>query len=156
MKIHLLAIGNRMPSWINTGFQEYAKRMPADYQLCLTEIPALKRSKNADTQRLLKQEGAQLLKARPAGSLLIALDVKGESWDTPQLAQRLKQWHDSACDISLLVGGPEGLDPACLKATSIHWSLSALTLPHPLVRIIVAEQFYRAWSMITHHPYHRQ
>ena len=156
MKINLLAIGNRMPAWVNAGFQEYAKRLPSDYQLRLIEIPALKRSKSTDTKRVLKQEGEMLLKAMPSGSLLIALNVIGEQWDTPRLAQRLKQWHDSASDISLMVGGPEGLDRLCLKEASIHWSLSALTLPHPFVRVIVAEQCYRAWSIITNHPYHRQ
>ena len=96
-----------------------------------------------------------MLAAIPAGSIVIALDVLGKSWSTEQLASQLDQWLASGQDVALLVGGPEGLSPACLQRADLKWSLSALTFPHPLVRIILAEQLFRAWSILSNHPYHR-
>lgn len=144
-----------MDGWVNEGFQEYAKRLPTECRLNLIEIPAGKRGKNADLERIMQQEGSRMLQAIPEQSLVIALDVKGNPWSTPQLSEQLAQWLPAGHDISLLVGGPEGLAPECLSRAKQRWSLSALTLPHPLVRIVVAEQLYRAWSILKGHPYHR-
>jgi 23S rRNA (pseudouridine1915-N3)-methyltransferase len=155
MQINLIAIGKRMPEWVTTGYQEYAKRMPSDFKLQLFEISAQKRSKESGLLKALQQEEEQMLTAIPKENLTIALDVKGKMWDTYQLAQLLQKWHDQNIDISLLIGGPEGLTLNCLKRADLLWSLSPLTFPHPLVRIIVAEQLYRAWSILSHHPYHR-
>jgi 23S rRNA (pseudouridine1915-N3)-methyltransferase len=137
-------VGHKMPAWVNTGFAEYAKRLPADYQLQLIDIPSRKHPKNSGEKLLLA--------AQPP---IIALDRQGQSISTAQLAAYLQQWHDAHQNPSLLVGGPDGLSPDCLKQAEKVWSLSALTFPHPLVRIILAEQIYRAWSIISHHPYHR-
>ncbi len=143
-----------MPLWVEAGFTEYVKRMPIDYKIQLIEIAATKRlSKNV--VNILQSEGEQMLAAIPKSSCVIALDVLGEQWDTQQLATTLNKWHDEDQDISLLIGGPEGLAPSCLAQAQRKWSLSKLTFPHTLVRVMLAEQLYRAYSIISNHPYHR-
>ncbi|PWW16032.1 MULTISPECIES: 23S rRNA (pseudouridine(1915)-N(3))-methyltransferase RlmH [Pseudidiomarina] len=156
MRIQLIAVGQKMPDWISTGYHTYAKRFPADCQLQLVEIAAGKRGKNADIARILKQEGEAMLAAVGKGDRIVTLEVTGKAWTTPQLAGRLEHWLMDGRDISLLVGGPEGLAPECIAAADERWSLSALTLPHPLVRVIIAEALYRAWSVTNNHPYHRE
>ncbi len=155
MRIHLIAVGARMPAWVTQGFEEYARRLPADCALQLVEIAAGKRGKNADIARITRDEGERTLAAIPKGALVVALDVKGRAWSTEQLSRQLDSWLHDGRDIALLVGGPEGLAPECLARAEQRWSLSPLTLPHPLVRIVVAEQLYRAWSILNGHPYHR-
>ncbi|MDF2867887.1 MAG: hypothetical protein K0S11_1357 [Gammaproteobacteria bacterium] len=156
MRINLITIGKRMPNWINEGYQEYAKRLPHDYRLELIELELNKRNKNADLKRIIEREGEQMLQAIPAGDYVMALDVLGKQWQTPQLAAFLQQKHEMSQNISLLIGGPEGLAPKCLTRANLKWSLSELTFPHPLVRVLIAEQLYRAWSIIQKHPYHRE
>lgn len=155
MRIRLLTISHKSPSWLNTGYQEYAKRLPASCALELVEITAEKRLKHADLKRIQEQEEKKLLELIKPQHEVIALDVKGESWTSEQLAQNLANWQQSGRNIDLLIGGPEGLSPFCLAKANRRWSLSPLTFPHLLVRLIVAEQLYRAWSILTHHPYHR-
>ena len=155
MRIHLLAVGTKMPGWVVSASEDYAGRMPPHCQLLIREIAAEKRTKNSDLQRIRDAEGDKLLAAIPAGSLVIALDVLGKAWSTEQLSGQLNQWMASGQDVVLLVGGPEGLSSACLQRADLKWSLSPLTFPHPLVRIIVAEQLFRAWSILSNHPYHR-
>ena len=155
MKIHLLAVGQKMPAWVDDGYKEYAQRMPPEARLELKEITAGKRGKNADVARILQEEGLRLQTVIPKGAHIVALDVKGKSYSTEQLATRLSEWMQSGQDIALLIGGPEGLSAECRDMAHEHWSLSTLTFPHPLVRIIVAEQLYRAWSVLKNHPYHR-
>jgi 23S rRNA (pseudouridine1915-N3)-methyltransferase len=155
MQIHLIAVGNRMPGWVTQGYEEFARRMPPECRLNLVEIPAAKRTKAADIKRLLVQEGERMLEALPKNVLVVALDVNGHRWDTEELAQQLDAWMHEGRDIALLVGGPEGLAPACRQQAERSWSLSPLTFPHPLVRIIVAEQLYRATTILKHHPYHK-
>jgi 23S rRNA (pseudouridine1915-N3)-methyltransferase len=154
MVINLIAVGKRMPSWVEEGFNEYAKRLPPPFKLKLIEI-SLKKRGEGDVSRQLKQEGEDMLAAIPPASYTIALDVKGEQWNTSQLSCHLQNWREREESVSLLVGGPEGLADSCLAHSRLKWSLSPLTFPHPLVRIIVAEQLYRAWSILSHHPYHR-
>lgn len=156
MRIHLLAVGERPDDWVEQGYREFARRLPPECALRLVEVPAGRRGKNADIARLVEREGERLLAAVPAGALAIALDVRGVSWSTAQLAGRLAQWLQDGRDVALLVGGPDGLAPACLERAELRWSLSPLTLPHALVRVIVAEQIYRAWSICRGHPYHRE
>ncbi len=155
MNIHLLAVGTRMSGWIEQGFTEYARRLPPECRLQLVEISAGRRGKGADLSRLMKQEGERMCAAIPRGALVVALELRGQAWDTLQLANKLKGWLQGGRDVALLVGGPEGLSPECLARADSAWSLSPLTLPHPLVRIVVAEQLYRSWSILQHHPYHR-
>lgn len=155
MKIHLLAVGTRMPDWIKAGYADYAGRLTRDCVLNLIEIPAGQRGGNPDLARLIRAEGERLLAAVPPHSRLIALDERGRQWNTAELAAQLSGWLREGGDVSLLIGGPDGLDSACRARAAQLWSLSRLTLPHPLVRVIVAEQLYRAWSLLHHHPYHR-
>jgi len=155
MRIHLIAVGHKMPDWIASGYQEYAKRLPSDCPFQLHEIPAQKRAKGADLNRIANQEGQRMLEAVPKGAWVVALDEQGTSWSTTKLAEQLASWQQQGRDIALFVGGPEGLAKACHERADQTWSLSALTLPHPMVRVIVAEQLYRAWSINNNHPYHR-
>lgn len=155
MLIHLIAVGDRMPGWVQQGFSEYVKRLSGDCRIRLIEIPAGRRGKNADVARLQRDETARMLAAVPRGALVIALEVEGRSWSTEQLSIELGRWLASGRDVALLVGGPEGLAEAARNAAELEWSLSPLTLPHPLVRVVVAEQLYRAWSLLRNHPYHR-
>ncbi|WP_026960692.1 MULTISPECIES: 23S rRNA (pseudouridine(1915)-N(3))-methyltransferase RlmH [Aliagarivorans] len=156
MKIQLLAVGTKMPGWVEQGYQEYARRFPKDMSLELVEIAAGKRGKNADIKRILDKEGEATLAAIPKGNRIVTLEVTGKPWTTPQLAKQLDGWKMDGRDVSLLIGGPEGLAPSCIQASEQRWSLSPLTLPHPLVRVIVAESLYRAWSITANHPYHRE
>ncbi len=155
MVIHLISIGNKMPRWIQEGYQEYAKRLPSECTLKLVEIAPGHRGKSADIQRSTREEGERMLKALPKRCRVIALDVRGQAWSTEKLSSRLGDWLGGGQDIALLVGGPEGLAPECLQRADGRWSLSPLTMPHPLVRVVVAEQIYRAWSLLRNHPYHR-
>ena len=155
MQIHLISVGNKMPKWIHEGVNEYAKRMPGECALKLVEIQPGHRGKSADIKRAIREEGERMIAAIPKSALTIALDVKGKSWSTEQLSAKLGDWMQDGHDLALLVGGPDGLSEECLKSATLKWSLSALTFPHPLVRIILAEQLYRAWSLLNNHPYHR-
>ena len=156
MRIQLIAVGTKMPTWVEQGYQEYARRFPGDMPLQLTEIPAGKRGKNADIKRILQKEGELTLAAIPRGNRIVTLEVTGQAWDTPKLADKMRAWQMDGRDVSLLIGGPEGLAPECIAVSEQKWSLSALTLPHPLVRILAAESLYRAWSINNNHPYHRE
>ncbi len=155
MRLHLIAVGNKMPDWVEAGYAEYAKRLPADCALVLHEIAPGKRTKGADLERARREEGERMLATLPKGARVVALEVGGRSWSTEELAERLNQWRQGGSDVALLVGGPEGLADAARVRADEQWSLSKLTLPHPLVRIVLAEQLYRAWSLTQGHPYHR-
>jgi 23S rRNA (pseudouridine1915-N3)-methyltransferase len=155
MHIHLIAVGTRMPSWISQGYEDYARRLPRECSLRLVEIPPGRRSRTQSAAPAVEEESRRMLAAIPERSLVVALDVGGSAWDTPGLAARLQEWLQSGRDIVLLVGGPDGLSGDCLRRADLRWSLSALTLPHALVRVVLAEQLYRAWTIISGHPYHR-
>ncbi|NNE39121.1 MAG: 23S rRNA (pseudouridine(1915)-N(3))-methyltransferase RlmH [Gammaproteobacteria bacterium] len=157
MKINLVAIGTRMPGWVSSGVSEYQKRLPTNFELIVTEIPLARRSKaNQDVVRLCREEGKALLNAVSGDNFLVALDVKGKNLSTEEMAEKIGEIRDNGQNIALLVGGPDGLSRECLDAANAIWSLSALTLPHTIVRIVVAEQIYRVWSVLAGHPYHRE
>ena len=149
MRLRLVAAGTKMPDWVRRGWEEYAKRLPRECRLELREIPLARRGRGAD------EEGERMLAALRDGARVVTLEVEGTAHDTPALARRLAAWMQGGKDIELLVGGPGGLSRACRERADENWSLSALTLPHALVRIVVAEQLYRAWSLLNNHPYHR-
>jgi 23S rRNA (pseudouridine1915-N3)-methyltransferase len=155
MVIHLISVGNRMPRWVQEGYQEYAKRLPRECQLKLVEIAPGHRGKGADLARAVREEGERMLKALPRDCLVLAMEIEGRRWSTEQLAEKLGDWMADGRDLALLVGGPEGLAESCRQRADARWSLSPLTLPHPLVRVLLAEQVYRAWTVLNHHPYHR-
>lgn len=144
-----------MPGWVQSGYDEYAKRLPGEFHLDFVEVPLGARRKNEAPDRAIASEGEVMLKAIGQGDRVIALEVKGKPWGTDQLARNLRDWQGSGDNFSLLIGGPDGLAQSCIARANSSWSLSALTLPHPLVRIILIEQLYRAWSINAGHPYHR-
>jgi 23S rRNA (pseudouridine1915-N3)-methyltransferase len=145
-----------MPNWVDQGVTEYAKRLPRELNLCWREISVARRSNNSNAVVLCAQEGEKVLKAIPAGDRVIALDVTGKRISTEKLASELSDWQMAGDNVSFLIGGPDGLSAACLQRAQMRWSLSDLTLPHPLVRVVLAEQLYRAWTITVKHPYHRQ
>ncbi|MDC0664041.1 23S rRNA (pseudouridine(1915)-N(3))-methyltransferase RlmH [Marinobacter sp. SS21] len=155
MRLRMICVGQKMPDWVNQGYADFARRMPAELALELSEIPLAHRGKNPDVPRLMQKEGEALLAAAGPRDRVIAMEVGGRSWSTEQLAEQLEKWQLDGRDVSFLVGGPDGLAPACRDRADQHWSLSPLTLPHPLVRILLAEQLYRAWTITRNHPYHR-
>lgn len=155
MRIRLLAVGQKMPDWVTTGYLDYAKRLTDDVRLELVEIPAAKRSKNSEVDKMKQQEGEALLAAINTNERVIALEVGGKEHSTHALSQQMNDWLQGGKNICLLVGGPDGLSPDVIKRADALWSLSPLTLPHPLVRILLAEQLYRAWTLLKGHPYHR-
>ena len=155
MKLQIITISHREPKWIEQAFQDYAERFPQNISLILKKIPAAKRNKQIYNNKLLQQEATAIIKSIPTNSITIALDIKGHAWSTEQLAKQLAKWQQHSNIINFLIGGPDGLAKECLQTAKQKWSLSALTLPHAMVKIIVAEQLYRAWSILSKHPYHR-
>lgn len=154
MRIRLLAVAGKPPNWADAAFKDYARRLPSALKL---QAPLIDLSKghDHDWRRAREAEGQRLLTRVGGDDKVVALDERGESWNTGQFAQRLADWQAMGEDVSFLVGGPDGLAPACLERADLHWSLSALTLPHALVRVMFAEQLYRAISLNANHPYHR-
>ncbi|MEN9464557.1 MAG: hypothetical protein RL217_738, partial [Pseudomonadota bacterium] len=155
MKLRLLAVGQKMPSWVEEGYSEYAKRLPLDCTIELVEIPSGHRAKNTSKEKAMQQEAEAIKKALRPSDHVVALEVLGKNWSTETLADNLKRWRMQGGDVALLVGGPDGMTDEILALAKERWSLSALTLPHPLVRIVLAEQLYRAWSILQNHPYHK-
>jgi len=155
MQVHIIAVGGRMPDWVEAGFNDYAKRLPPALRLRLVEVPAGRRTKGADLARLLRAEGERIIAATPPAAHVIALERTGRQLDTAELARALAAHMRAGTDVAFWIGGPEGLPSECRARAAEQWSLSALTLAHPLVRVVLAEQLYRAWSMLQNLPYHR-
>lgn len=155
MRIVLIAAGTRQPRWVQSGFEEYARRLRGDCALELKEIPLGRRTPAGPARRAVEQEAERVLRAIPRGARAVALDMGGSPWSTEQLAARLRAWMGGGAPVCLLVGGPDGLSPRVMERADERWSLSPLTLPHGLVRPLVAEALYRAWSLNRGHPYHR-
>lgn len=156
MRIHIVAIGHRRAGWERDGYREYARRMPPELPVELHEIPAAKGTKRDSAERRIEEEGKRLAAATPSGARVIALDERGAAWTTRELAHRIERWMRDGRALALLIGGADGLAPACIEAAEHRWSLSPLTLPHGLARIVVAEQLYRASTILRRHPYHRE
>jgi len=144
-----------MPQWVEAGVAEYKPRLPREWRFELVEIPVARRGDNPDLARLRQAEGEKMLRAIPAGAEVIAFDERGETLGTLGWAKAVQGWQQHGRDVALLVGGPDGLSPECRARASRTWSLSKLTLPHGMVRVLVLEQLYRAWSVAAGHPYHR-
>jgi len=144
-----------MPGWVTDACLEYAKRLQGAFQLKLTELPLARRTKNSDPAKAIHEESTAIIAALPAGDKVIALDLRGKHWSTEELSRKMANWRMEGNNVSFLIGGPDGFDERCLKHAQESWALSKLTLPHPVVRIVLYEQLYRAWSILNHHPYHR-
>ena len=155
MKLRLLAVGNKMPDWVEQGFHEYARRLPKDCTIELVEISPGHRGKIASIDKAMQQEAEALRKAIRPSDHVVALAVDGKPWSTEQLSNQLEGWRGLGCDVALLIGGPDGMTDDIMKLAKQRWSLSALTLPHPLVRVLLSEQIYRAWTILQGHPYHK-
>jgi 23S rRNA (pseudouridine1915-N3)-methyltransferase len=154
VKIRLVAVGNRPPEWVVKGFVEYARRLPREMPIDLVEIPPAAR-RNAPVAQVRATEAQRLLGQVGPGDWVVALDERGTTWSTLRLAEKLDDWRMLGRDIVFLVGGADGLDPVCHERADEVLSLSAMTLPHALVRVLLAEQIYRAWTILSGHPYHR-
>lgn len=154
MKLRLVAVGAKSPDWVNAGFLDYARRMPRECALELAEIAPANR-KGWPTQRVLADEAERMLARLGSSDRVVALDVAGRTCSTEALAQRLDNWRMQGGDVSFLIGGADGLDERCLGRADESMSLSAMTFPHQLVRVMLAEQLYRAWTILHGHPYHR-
>lgn len=156
MIIHLIVVGQKMPKWVLEGYQEYAKRLPKSCSLKLHELPMAIRGKTGNADQYKQEEAKRILAAIPKGARLVVLDEHGQQTTTLEFSQKLDEWLGSGQDIALVVGGPDGLQVELIEQAIWKWGLSKLTLPHPLVRVLVAEQVYRAWSVLQNHPYHRE
>lgn len=154
MKFLVVAVGHRMPAWVDAAFSEYSGRMPREARVELVAVkPA---ARGAPLQRVLEAEAKRILAALPAGCLRVALDERGAPLRTMDLARRVAQWRQEGRDVAFIVGGADGLAESVRKSADLAWSLSPLTLPHGLVRVLLAEQLYRAVSILHNHPYHRE
>jgi 23S rRNA (pseudouridine1915-N3)-methyltransferase len=153
--IYLIALGQKMPVWVEKACNEYIKRLPRELQFDAIEVPIIRRGKNPDIQRIVRDESRKAMASVPPDCFTIALDVTGKKISTEALAQNLDNWMQQGQDIAIVIGGPDGLSDELLKQVDRSLSLSDMTFPHPLVRIIIIEQLYRAWSIISNHPYHR-
>lgn len=155
MHIDIIAVGKQMPKWVEMGVADYLSRLPRQISTRLIEIAAEKRGKNADVSRILSAEEKKINDAITPGTVVVALDRLGKAVSTKQLAVTLQDWFDDQQTVAIIIGGPEGLTTDFLQKANMIWSISALTLPHPLVRVVLSEQIYRAWSITINHPYHR-
>ncbi len=156
MKWYLLAVGQRMPAWAEAAYEDYAKRFPPEARVSLHTVKAEPRTGGKPADVLMAAERQRLEAACPKGARLVVLDERGERCTTQELAQRLRQWQLDGTDVAFVIGGPDGLDPALRQAAQHRLRLSDLTLPHALARVLLIEQLYRAWSINSGHPYHRE
>uniref|UniRef100_UPI0039F046AA 23S rRNA (pseudouridine(1915)-N(3))-methyltransferase RlmH n=1 Tax=Bordetella sputigena TaxID=1416810 RepID=UPI0039F046AA len=155
MKLIVIAVGNRMPGWVETAWDDYARRLPPDCALELREIKPEPRTSGKTPAQMMAAEAKRIEAATPSGALRIALDERGRDLTTAALSKNLEQWRGLGRDVAFVVGGPDGLDAALKSSCDGLIRLSSLTLPHPMVRVLLAEQLYRAWAILTNHPYHR-
>ncbi|MEW6314501.1 MAG: 23S rRNA (pseudouridine(1915)-N(3))-methyltransferase RlmH [Pseudomonadota bacterium] len=156
MKLHLIAVGDKMPQWVDAAFGEYAKRMPRELRLELVEVKAEKRASGKSVAQVQTLEAQRILAALPAKSVRVVLDERGEQVTTVQLARWLEVWMQGGRDVTFVIGGADGLDAGLKQSAEKLLAVSAMTLPHGLVRVLLAEQLYRAASIIAGHPYHRK
>ena len=156
LRLSLVTASNRQPAWVDEGADDYAKRLRGRCMLEIKAVPLARRTATAPAERAIQDEGRRMLAAVPPGAHIVALLETGKPWSTKELARKLEGWMQLGAPVALLVGGPDGLSPECISRANERWSLSNLTLPHGLVRVVVAEALYRAWSLLENHPYHRE
>jgi 23S rRNA (pseudouridine1915-N3)-methyltransferase len=155
VKLTVAAVGQRMPAWVVEAWEDYSRRFPPSLPIELKAVRTVKRARNTDIAAARQAEGEALLAAAPPGALIVALDGKGAAWSTEDLAERLEGWMQEGRDLAFMIGGPDGLPDACRNKAQHCWSLGRATWPHALVRVMLVEQLYRAWSITRNHPYHR-
>ena len=155
VKIKVISVAGKMPAWVTEGVADYEKRLPREFKLEWLTLPLATRRKDRSTDQLKKEEGDAILRQVKEADTVVALDVRGKRASSEKLSEMLQVWQAARSDLAILIGGPDGLDRACLERANVLLSLSELTLPHALVRVVLAEQLYRAWSISVGHPYHR-
>ena len=155
MRLTVHAVAGKLPRWVAEGSADYERRLPRELKLAWRDVPLARRGADGSGAVLAEREGEQLLKGLGDDDRVIALDPAGEPWRTEDLARHLADWQMEGRPLAFLIGGPDGLSPACRARAERSWSLGRLTLPHPLVRIVLVEQLYRAWTILNNHPYHR-
>jgi len=156
MHIRLLAVGDRQPPWVDEAFKSYTARLPREWKFALQTIPTARRGKNDKSDRAKDAEGEQLLAKLTSGEQVVLLDERGAQLSSKKLAARLAEWQSDARDLALIIGGPDGVSASVRDRADFVWSLSPLTLPHGMARVLLSEQLYRAWSLQAGHPYHRE
>jgi 23S rRNA (pseudouridine1915-N3)-methyltransferase len=156
MKLFIVSVGHKMPDWVTAGFNEYTKRMPREAKIVLVEIKPEPRSTGKTTAQIMEAEAQRILAALPQNGLCIALDERGMQPATKQFAAQMQAWMGEGRDVAFVIGGADGLHESVKQAAHQLMALSALTLPHGLVRVLLAEQLYRAYSLLHNHPYHRE
>lgn len=156
MHIRLIAVGDRQPSWVDDAFGTYSARFPREWKFRLDTIPTTRRGKNDKTNSAVLAEGKQILDKIDPSEQVVLLDERGRQFTSTELSRKLSDWQTDGRDLCFVIGGPDGVSAECRERAKIHWSLSNLTLPHGLARVLFAEQLYRAWSLQAGHPYHRE
>jgi 23S rRNA (pseudouridine1915-N3)-methyltransferase len=156
MKLYVIAVGNKMPDWITSGFNEYTKRMPREATISLVEIKPEPRNSGKTAAQIMEAEAQRIRGALPAGAMCIALDERGATPTTKQLSQQMQDWMQQGGDVAFVIGGADGLHESVKQQAQQLMALSSLTLPHGMVRVLLAEQLYRAHSLLHNHPYHRE
>lgn len=155
MLIRIVAVGTRMPAWVDAALADYTRRLPGEWRVEWREVRAEARGESGHAGRWTQREAERIRAALPPGAHLVILDERGHDLDTRRFAQRVQAWREQARPVGLVIGGPDGIDAELGRAADETLRLSSLTLPHPLVRVLVAEQLFRAWSILSGHPYHR-
>lgn len=155
MHIRLIAVGDRQPAWVDEAFDSYAKRLPVQWKFGLEPVATAARAGESDARKAVELEGQGVLRKLKPAERVVALDERGKQLSSLELSSAVDDWQRDGRDVALVIGGPDGLSEECLGRAERRWSLSRLTLPHGLARVLVAEQLYRAWSLLQGHPYHR-
>lgn len=155
MKMYVIAVGAKMPDWVNVAWDDYAKRLPPEWTVALKEIKPEPRTTGKTVAQMMAAEAKRLEAAIPEDALRVALDERGKDLSTQKFSETLQAWQNTSQPIAILVGGPDGLDPALKASCTQLLRLSSMTMPHPLVRVVLIEQIYRGWSILVNHPYHR-
>lgn len=156
MQIQIIALGQKMPAWVDLASDDYLKRMPRELTVELVELPLTSRKSRDSADSLKARQGSAIMERLNSGSLNVALDENGEQWSSQKWAQQLQRWMFDYARVNLIIGGPDGLARECRDACRHQVSLGRMTMPHALVRVVLVEQLYRAWSIIHGHPYHRE
>lgn len=156
MAIQIIAVGQKMPKWVDSAFTEYAKRLPRQQSVTLSCIATASRKSGQSTARIQQQEAEKIRQRIKPGSLTIALDEKGQQWSTSEWADQYRQWQQRYPVVNFVIGGPDGIDPELLHQADQKIALGRMTMPHGLVRVVLIEQLYRVWSVVEGHPYHRE
>jgi 23S rRNA (pseudouridine1915-N3)-methyltransferase len=156
MQIQVINVAQKLPAWVDAACDDYLKRIPREISLKFVTVPLASRKSQQSPARLQQQESALILEKLTSGSLNIALDERGESWSSADWSKQLQRWMFDFPRVNLIIGGPDGLSPACIEACQHRISLGKMTMPHALVKVVLVEQLYRAWTILTGHPYHRE